>query len=106
KPVDSGTFDFAVDFARIMFPYIVLVSLVTLFTGMLNSVSRFAPGASFPIILNVVLILALLAGERWNATGASVEQAAYGLAWAVTGRSEERRVGKERRPRGQAEDAD
>src|SRR5690606_39396816 len=24
-------------------------------------------------------------GERWNATGASVEQAAYGLAWAVTG---------------------
>lgn len=85
KPVDSGTFDFAVDFARIMFPYIVLVSLVTLFTGMLNSVSRFAPGASFPIILNVVLILALLAGERWIATGASVEQAAYGLAWAVTG---------------------
>lgn len=85
KPVDPGTFDFAVDFARIMFPYIVLVSLVTLFTGMLNSVSRFAPGASFPIILNVVLILALLAGERWIATGASVEQAAYGLAWAVTG---------------------
>lgn len=85
KPVDPSTFDFAVDFARIMFPYIVLVSLVTLFTGMLNSVSRFAPGASFPIILNVVLILALLAGERWIATGASVEQAAYGLAWAVTG---------------------
>src|SRR5690606_32030214 len=67
-----------------IFPYIVLVSLVTLFTGMLNSVSRFAPGASFPIILNVVLIAALLAGERWIATGASVEQAAYGLAWAVT----------------------
>ncbi len=85
KPVDPGTFDFAVDFARIMFPYIVLVSLVTLFTGMLNSVSRFAPGASFPIILNVVLIVALLAGERWIATGATIEQAAYGLAWAVTG---------------------
>src|SRR5690606_19673400 len=84
KPVDPSTFDFAVDFARIMFPYIVLVSLVTLFTGMLNSVSRFAPGASFPIILNVVLIMALLAGERWIATGATIEQAAYGLAWAVT----------------------
>lgn len=86
KPVDPGEFDMAVDFARIMFPYIVLVSLVTLFTGMLNSVSRFAPGASFPIILNLVLIAALLIGERWmDATGASVEQTAYWIAWAVAG---------------------
>lgn len=86
KPVDPGSFDMAVDFARIMFPYIVLVSLVTLFTGMLNSVSRFAPGASFPIILNLVLIAALLFGERWMAaTGADIEQVGYGIAWAVTG---------------------
>ena len=85
KPVDPDNFGLAVDFARIMFPYIVLVSLVTLFTGMLNSVSRFAPGASFPIILNLVLIAALLAGERWMATGASLEQVAYVIAWAVTG---------------------
>ena len=85
KPTDPGEFAMAVDFARIMFPYIVLVSLVTLFTGMLNSVSRFAPGASFPIILNIVLIAALLVGERWSAAGASVEQIAYGIAWAVTG---------------------
>jgi putative peptidoglycan lipid II flippase len=85
KPIDPGQFDVAVTFARIMFPYIVLVSLVTLFTGMLNSVSRFAPGASFPIILNLVLIAALLVGERWIATGASIEQVAYAIAWAVTG---------------------
>ena len=85
KPIDPAGFALGVDFARIMFPYIVLVSLVTLFTGMLNSVSRFAPGASFPIILNLVLIAALLAGERWMATGASIEQVAYAVAWAVTG---------------------
>jgi putative peptidoglycan lipid II flippase len=86
KPVDPETYPLAVDFARIMFPYIILVSLVTLFTGMLNSVSRFAPGASFPIILNLVLIGALLTGEWFAAnTGASVEQIAYGIAWAVTG---------------------
>lgn len=86
KPVDPETYPLAVDFARIMFPYIILVSLVTLFTGMLNSVSRFAPGASFPIILNLVLIAALLGGERFmNATGASVAETAYGIAWAVTG---------------------
>ena len=84
KPVDPGEFGLAVDFARIMFPYIVLVSLVTLFTGMLNSVSRFAPGASFPIILNIVLIAALLIGERWMEAGASLEQVTYGIAWAVT----------------------
>ena len=86
KPVDAETYPLAVDFARIMFPYIILVSLVTLFTGMLNSVSRFAPGASFPILLNLVLIAALLAGE-WFAqtTGASIEEVAYGIAWAVTG---------------------
>ncbi|HEX9806708.1 MAG TPA: murein biosynthesis integral membrane protein MurJ, partial [Alteraurantiacibacter sp.] len=85
KPVDPSNFALGVDFARIMFPYIVLVSLVTLFTGMLNSVSRFAPGASFPIILNLVLIAALLAGERWMATGATIEEVAYVIAWAVTG---------------------
>ncbi|MEM7780827.1 MAG: murein biosynthesis integral membrane protein MurJ [Pseudomonadota bacterium] len=86
KPVDSETYPLAVDFARIMFPYIILVSLVTLFTGMLNSVSRFAPGASFPIILNLVLIAALLAGEWFaSTTGASIEQIAYGIAWAVMG---------------------
>lgn len=86
KPIDAKTYPLAVDFARIMFPYIILVSLVTLFTGMLNSVSRFAPGASFPIILNLVLIAALLTGE-WLAqtTGASVTEIAYGIAWAVTG---------------------
>jgi len=86
KPVDPQTYPLAVDFARIMFPYILLVSLVTLFTGMLNSVSRFAPGASFPIILNLMLIAALLAGE-WFAetTGASIAQIAYGVAWAVMG---------------------
>jgi putative peptidoglycan lipid II flippase len=86
KPIDPGEFAMAVDFARIMFPYIVLVSLVTLFTGMLNSVSRFAPGASFPIILNLVLIAALLGGEYAIGTlGWSIEQVAYAIAWTVTG---------------------
>ncbi len=86
KPIDPENFDMAVTFARIMFPYIILVSLVTLFTGMLNSVSRFAPGASFPIILNLVLITALLGGEYAADTlGWSIEQVGYAVAWAVTG---------------------
>lgn len=83
KSDPPGQFDLAVDLARITFPYIVLVSLTTLFTGMLNSVSRFAPGASFPIILNIMLIAALLIGERWIDAGASLEQVAYALSWTV-----------------------
>lgn len=84
KPVDPAGFDIAVAFARIMFPYILLVSLVTLFTGMLNSVSRFAPGASFPIILNLVLVVALLGGEYAASTlDWSVEQVGFVIAWAV-----------------------
>ena len=84
---DSPPADFAmeVDFARIMFPYIALVSLVTLFTGMLNSVSRFAPGASFPIILNLVLIAALLFGDyAMSEWGWTTRQVGYSQAWAVT----------------------
>ena len=84
KPIDPDSFDTAVLFARIMFPYILLISLVTLFTGMLNSVSRFAPGASFPIILNIVLIAALLGGEYAVETrGWSVERVGLAVAWAV-----------------------
>ena len=82
---DPANFDMEVDFARIMFPYILLVSLVTLFTGMLNSVSRFAPGASFPILLNLTLIAALLFGDyAMSNWGWSVEQVGYSQAWAVT----------------------
>ncbi len=84
KPIDPDSFDMSVLFARIMFPYILLVSLVTLFTGMLNSVSRFAPGASFPIILNIVLIAALLGGDYAAETlGWSVERVGLAVAWAV-----------------------
>jgi len=82
---DPANFDMEVDFARIMFPYILLVSLVTLFTGMLNSVSRFAPGASFPILLNVTLIAALLFGDyAMNEWGWTTRQVGYSQAWAVT----------------------
>ena len=52
---------------------------------MLNSLGRFAPGASFPIILNLVLIGALLAGDALVANGSDLETVAYILAWSVSG---------------------
>ncbi|WP_340587411.1 murein biosynthesis integral membrane protein MurJ [Erythrobacter alti] len=83
KPVNPTEFDYSVDFARIMFPYILLVSVVTLLTGMLNSVSRFGPGASFPIILNFVLIGTLLAIEYLGIGGGDVVTMGYIVAWAI-----------------------
>src|SRR3546814_10476691 len=58
-----GKFELTVALAQITFPYILLISLVSLLAGILNSLSRFAPGASFPILLNLVLIVALLLGR-------------------------------------------
>lgn len=83
KPIDPATFDYSIDFARIMFPYILLVSVVTLLTGMLNSVSRFGPGASFPIILNLVLIATLLGVEWMHGVESSVVAMGYVVAWAI-----------------------
>jgi putative peptidoglycan lipid II flippase len=78
-----GKFELTVALARITFPYIILISLVSLLTGVLNSLSRFAPGASFPILLNLVLIVALLLGDWMRASGGDDTTIAYVLAWGV-----------------------
>lgn len=78
-----GKFELAVALARITFPYIVLISLVSLLTGVLNSLSRFAPGAAFPILLNLTLIGALLLGDSMRAAGGDDETVAFVLAWGV-----------------------
>lgn len=59
-----GKFELTVALARLTFPYLFLISMVALLAAILNSMSRFAAGASFPILLNIVLIAALLIGNR------------------------------------------
>ena len=54
------TFDLAVVFSRIAFPYLLFISLVALFAGVLNSLRRFAAAAAAPILLNATLVAALL----------------------------------------------
>lgn len=51
----------AVDFARITFPYLMLMSLTALMGGVLNALDRFAPFAAAPILFNVCLIVSLVA---------------------------------------------
>jgi len=73
----DGKFDLAVAYSRVVFPYILFISLAALFSGILNSFGRFAAAAAAPVLLNVVLIVAMLFGAaaRWD-TGRT-------LIWAV-----------------------
>ena len=73
---DPAKFAMALDMTRIMFPYLVFISLVALQGGVLNSLDRFAAAAITPVLLNIFLIAALV-GVR-PLTGIA-------LAWAVVG---------------------
>lgn len=53
-------FDLAVFLTRLMFPYILLISLVALAMGILNSLRHFAAPALSPVVLNLAMILAAL----------------------------------------------
>ncbi len=53
-------FGLAVDFTKLTFPYLMLISLVSLMGGILNSIGRFWVNAAAPILLNLCLIAGLL----------------------------------------------
>ncbi|WP_157217719.1 murein biosynthesis integral membrane protein MurJ [Flavisphingomonas formosensis] len=53
-------FALAVEYTQITFPYLMLISLVSLLGGILNSVNRFWVNAAAPVLLNVCLIVGLL----------------------------------------------
>src|SRR4051812_30204285 len=70
--------DFATFLTRVTFPYLLLISLVSLFSGILNSISRFTAAAFAPALLNLAMLSALLIVR----TGGPVTATA--LAAAVT----------------------
>ena len=45
---------------RITFPYLLLISLVSLFSGILNSIARFTAAAFAPALLNLAMLSALI----------------------------------------------
>ncbi|MFO1219766.1 MAG: murein biosynthesis integral membrane protein MurJ [Burkholderiaceae bacterium] len=55
-------FDAAVWMTRVMFPYIGLISMVSLAAGILNTWRRFALPAATPVLLNLAVIAATLWG--------------------------------------------
>ncbi|MBV6305960.1 murein biosynthesis integral membrane protein MurJ [Candidimonas humi] len=58
-------FEAAVTMTRMMFPYIVCMSLVAFASGVLNTWSRFAVPAITPVLLNIALISACLFMTPW-----------------------------------------
>jgi putative peptidoglycan lipid II flippase len=56
----QGKFALTVELTRLTFPYLALISIVSLLGGLLNSVGRFAVNAAAPVLLNLVLIGGLL----------------------------------------------
>lgn len=74
---DPDRFALAVELTRITFPYLMLVSLAALFSGVLNALDRFAAAAAAPILFNLAMIGGLVLARP---VGLSV---AHGLAWGV-----------------------
>ena len=74
---DPAKFDLAVTMLRIVFPYIVFISLVAFSAGILNTWNRFSVPAITPTLLNVAFITAALAfADRFDPP-------VLVLAWAV-----------------------
>lgn len=85
-------FDLTVGYGRIVFPYILFMSLAALFSGVLNATGRFAAAAAAPVLLNIMVIPALILGQAlggdvvlwlvWTIPAAGVAQLA--LVWFAT----------------------
>lgn len=74
---DQSTFDLAVTLNRIMFPYILFISLTALCMGVLNSLRHFFAPAFSPVILNICIIAAVL--FIYNNFGVPIYAAAVGV---------------------------
>ncbi len=77
----SGKLELASSLSRISFPFLLFISLVSLFSGMLNSVGKFWAAAFTPVLLNLTMIFFLLCLTPFLSGEAAP---AYALAIGVT----------------------
>jgi putative peptidoglycan lipid II flippase len=73
---EAGQRDLAITLTRITFPYLLLITLVTLYGGMLNVMHRFASAAAASIFLNIAMMATL-------AVAAFFPTAGHAAAWGV-----------------------
>ena len=82
--------EFAIAMTRVTMPYLVFICLLSLVSGVLNSIGRFAAAAFAPALLNVALVIALLVVPEggqptvramcWAVVAGGIAQ--LGLTWA------------------------
>ncbi len=77
---DPDKFELTVLLTRIMFPYLMAMSLVAMFSGILNSFRRYFLAAFAPVVLNIIFILVLVFAGVVELTDAAIGQA---MAWGV-----------------------
>ena len=75
---DTDMLDLTISLTRVMFPFLLFVSLSSFFSAILNSHNKFAVASAAPIILNIFLILVLLFQSYLN------DQLVIYLSYAVT----------------------
>ena len=73
---DPQRFALAVELTRITFPYLLLVTLVTLYGGILNALHHFASPAAAPILLNLSMMATLSLAAFFPTAG-------HAAAWGV-----------------------
>ncbi len=76
-----GKLALATSLSRISFPFLLFVSLVSLLSGMLNSIGKFWAAAFSPVLLNLTMIFSLLCFTPFISNGSAP---AYALAIGVT----------------------
>jgi len=75
---DNEKMSLAINLTRITIPFLMLVSLASFFSAILNSHNRFAAAAAAPIILNIILIIILLLNKSLD------DELVYYLSYGVT----------------------
>ncbi|HZS63037.1 MAG TPA: murein biosynthesis integral membrane protein MurJ [Xanthobacteraceae bacterium] len=73
---DPVRFPLAIHLTRVTFPYLLLITLVTLYSGILNALQRFAAAAAAPIFLNLSIMLTLALAVFFPTAG-------HAAAWGV-----------------------
>src|SRR3984885_5095603 len=73
---DPQQFALAVSLTPITFPYLLLITLVTLWGGILNALHRFAAAAAAPILLNLSMMATLAVAWLFPSAG-------HAAAWGV-----------------------
>jgi putative peptidoglycan lipid II flippase len=73
---DPGRFALAVTLTRVTFPYLLAMTLVSLYGGMLNALDRFAAAAAAPILLNLSMMATLALAGFFPSAG-------HAAAWGV-----------------------